>query len=372
VKTKPGSTKRKKLKENSIVKKVIVRIKDIAERAGVSKGTVDRVLHNRGRVADEVREKILAIIKELNYEPNFIAQSLKSQRVYNLVALIPDPGADAYWSGPESGIDRAERELRQFGISVHKFVFLPYDVQSFIQKASEATAEKPDGVLIAPIFYKEVLPFFKQWDELGIPYVLFNTQINNSNSLCYIGQDSYQSGFLAGKILSFGLPAQSSVLIVHINEDISNSAHLITKEDGFKDYFAKPGLSDKFKVVRKEINFQADTTFDEQLCELLADEPNMSGIYVTTSKAFEIAAYLVKHGLTHIKLIGYDLLEQNLGYLNKEIIHFLINQNPHGQGYWGIHQLANHLVFKKTIQPIKFLPLDIITKENLEYYLDPE
>ena len=59
------------------MKKKIVRIKDIAEKAQTSKGTVDRVLHNRGRVAEDVRERILKIIEELNYEPNFIAQSLK-------------------------------------------------------------------------------------------------------------------------------------------------------------------------------------------------------------------------------------------------------------------------------------------------------
>lgn len=354
------------------MKKGIVRIKDIAESAGVSKGTVDRVLNNRGRVADDVREKILGIIKELNYEPNFIAQSLKSQRTYNFVSLMPDAAADGYWEAPEAGLEKAEKELRQYGISVHKFLFDPHDEQSFIDKATEATREKPDGVLIAPVFYKEVLPFFRQWDELGIPYVLFNTQIMNSNSLCYIGQDSYQSGYLAAKILSFGLPASSSVLIVHINEDITNSAHLITKEEGFKDYFAKKELSGHFKVVRKEINFKNDETFEEQLGAVFRQEPELKGIYVTTSKAFEIAAYLVKHDLRHIKLIGYDLLAQNLEYLNQEVIHFLINQNPHGQGYWGIHQLANYLIFKKTIQPIKFLPLDIITKENLEYYLEPE
>jgi hypothetical protein len=51
-----------------VVKKKIVRIKDIAEKAQTSKGTVDRVLHNRGKVADDVRERILKIIKELNYE----------------------------------------------------------------------------------------------------------------------------------------------------------------------------------------------------------------------------------------------------------------------------------------------------------------
>lgn len=353
------------------MKKKIVRIKDIAEKAQTSKGTVDRVLHNRGRVADDVRERILAIIKELNYEPNLVAQSLKSQRTWNIAALIPDPGKDSYWEAPKKGLEKAEKELRQYGINITKFIFNSHDEQSFIAKAKEATNESQDGVLIAPIFYKEALPFFEHWKNLNIPYVLFNTQIESVDPLCYIGQDSYRSGNLAAKILNFGLPFSSTILIAHINEDIPNSAHLITKEEGFRDYFQQDGRHDQYKIVSEAINYSENGTIDVHLDKIRQNEPGLSAIYVTNSRAFEVAEYLEKNNLKDIKLIGYDLLAPNLEYLNKEIINFLINQNPLGQGYWGIHQLANHLIFKKEIQPIKFLPLDIITKENLDYYLDP-
>ena len=65
-------------------------------------------------------------------------------------------------------------------------------------------------------------------------------------------------------------------------------------------------------------------------------------------------------------------MEINLHHLNKGVIDFLINQNPKGQGYWGIHGLVDYLVFKKTVKPIKYLPLDIITKENLHYYIEAD
>jgi len=353
------------------VKKKIIRIKDIAERAGTSKGTVDRVLHNRGRVADDVRERILEIIKELNYEPNRIAQSLKSQRTYNIAALIPDPKEDSYWEAPLNGIEKAEKELRQYGINITRYIFTPHDEHSFIAKANEATRENPDGVLIAPIFYKEALPFFKNWKSLNIPYVLFNTQIESVEPLCYIGQDSYRSGSLAAKILSFGLPEPCTLLVLHINEDIPNSAHLITKEEGFRNFFKQNGRAERYKVISEDINFYEGGIIDGHLDAIMKNESGIAAIYVTNSKAFEVAAYLEKIGKNDIKLIGYDLLAPNLEYLNKETIHFLINQNPLGQGYWGIHQLANHLIFKQEVAPIKFLPLDIITKENLDYYLDP-
>ena len=66
-----------------------IRIKDIALKAKVSTGTVDRVLHNRGRVSAKVQEKVLKIIKEMDYEPNLIARALGSKKTYHIAALFP-------------------------------------------------------------------------------------------------------------------------------------------------------------------------------------------------------------------------------------------------------------------------------------------
>jgi LacI family transcriptional regulator len=70
--------------------------------------------------------------------------------------------------------------------------------------------------------------------------------------------------------------------------------------------------------------------------------------------------------------VGYDLVPANLNYLKKGTIGFLINQNPQRQGYLGIRQLADFLVFRKKVAKLRFLPLDIITIENLQYYLEED
>ncbi|PWJ59206.1 LacI family transcriptional regulator [Dyadobacter jejuensis] len=352
-------------------KKKITRIKDIAEKAGTSKGTVDRVLHNRGRVAEDVKERVLKIIKELEYEPNLIARTLKSQKSYNFAALIPSESFDPYWASPSEGVHKANKELRQFGVQVNDYKFNPHDVASFIKKAGEVTAEKPEGIIIAPIFHKEGLPFFEKWKKDGIPFVLINTQIEQVSPLSYIGQDSYRSGYLAAKLISYGLSNEpQTVLIAHINEDIPNSVHLQDKELGFNAFF-ETASETKHQVIRTEINTSTALELSKHMDELLLTHPELAAIYVTNSKAYEIASYLFANKHRKIKLVGYDLLEENQKFLKLGYIDFLINQNPHGQGYWGIQQLANHLIFNKKIQPILFLPLDIITKENLDYYLDP-
>jgi LacI family transcriptional regulator len=355
----------------NFVNKPSIRIKDIARKANVSIGTVDRVLHNRGRVSEEVRQKVLQIIEELDYQPNMIARTLGANRTYRIVALLPDGEIDPYWQESQNGIEKAAKELQLYGVQISQYIFNQHDVHLFIEKATSIIELNPDGILVAPVFYRESLPFFEQWHALNIPFVLFNTHIQESNPLSYIGQDAYQSGFLAGKLLHYGQPGACTFLVAHIAEDIANSAHLLGKERGFREYFSlNPELAGSYKVISADLKEPGTIAFFHQLDRLLDHYPDLKGIFVTTSKAYEIATYLQHMPERHIRLVGYDLLEKNITFLDEGLIDFIINQNPQGQGYWGIQYLADHLVFKKKVALRKNLPLDIITKENLAYYLE--
>ena len=347
----------------------VATIKDVAKAAKVSAGTVDRVLHNRGRVADEVSERIKKAIRQLNYEPNLMARVLSSKKTYEIAALIPDHKIDSYWFEPKLGIKKAEDEYRAYGINVREYTFNPYSADSFIEKANEVVNDKPDGIILSPIFYHATLPFFEKWKNENIPFVLFNTEIQEYGPLSYIGQDSYQSGLVAAKLIHYGNPEPCSILIAHIDEEINNAAHLAKKEQGFRNYFEQNNLV-HFNLIRAELNTAKLSTLINNLDRIFQNNNNIKGIYVTTSKAYDIANYLEQKHIRGIKLIGYDLLHKNIALLNKGLIDVLINQNPKGQGYWGISHLVDHLIFKKEVPVFKYLPLDIITKENVNYYLD--
>lgn len=361
------------------MEKNAIRIKDIAAKANVSVGTVDRVLHNRGRVSEQVRQKVLHMMEELAYEPNLIARTLGSNRTYQLAVVQPDHLLDPYWEAPWSGIGKAAKELKPYGIAVTVYSYDVNRVGSFAEQATAATQSQPDGILVAPLFYRESLAFFAQWQQQAIPYVLFNTYIAELQSLSYVGQDSYQSGFLAAKLVQFGQAHPGTYLIAHIAEDIANSVHVTQKERGFRDYFAQlapaadgepAGPRPPDNVVSIDLPNPAEPSFARQLNRLLDDEEiHLKGIFVSTSKAYEIAPYLQAYHREDIRLVGYDLLEKNIHFLNENVIDFLINQNPTEQGYQGIFALANRLVFKKEVAALKYLPLDIITKENLQYYV---
>lgn len=350
----------------------IVRIKDIAAKAGVSAGTVDRVIHKRGGVSERIYKKVMKIIEEMNYEPNLLARALVSSRIYNIAVLVPDFEIDSYWFEPQEGIAKAASDLKQYGIRVKKHIFDPSSIDSFKANASAVTKDKPDGILVSPIFYNESLPFFEKWKKMEIPFVLFNTQIAEFDPLSYIGQDSYQSGLLAGRLIYSSQQVPCTLLIAHIDEEIGNSIHLQKKEKGFRNYFSQNNLSEQFKIISIQMNRLSTAKFADAMDNIIESNPDLAGIFVTTCKAYEVAKYLEQKHINNLKVIGYDLLPSNLYFLDKGRISFLINQNARAQGYWGIYQLTEYLVFKKTVPPIKYLPLDIVARENMNYFLDKE
>ena len=65
-----------------------IRIKDIAERAGVSVGTVDRVIHKRPNVSVDALQKVEKALKEMNYQPNVYASALAYNKSYTFYILI--------------------------------------------------------------------------------------------------------------------------------------------------------------------------------------------------------------------------------------------------------------------------------------------
>jgi LacI family transcriptional regulator len=108
-------------------------IKDIALKAGVSKGTVDRVIHNRGNVSPDARKKVEAAMKELDYQPNVIASALASKKVRRIAVFIPDSKNDPFWEQPTSGILKAKKALRDYPISIDPYYFRDADRQHFLE-----------------------------------------------------------------------------------------------------------------------------------------------------------------------------------------------------------------------------------------------
>ncbi|MEM1120768.1 MAG: LacI family DNA-binding transcriptional regulator [Bacteroidota bacterium] len=351
-----------------------VRIIDIAKKAGVSKGTVDRVIHKRGNVAPAVKKRILAVMEELEYRPNAIASALAYNRTWKVAALLPDPADDVFWIQPKKGIQKALNFTADYGMTVDFFHFVDADTERFQAHCSEILAGQYDAVLVAPVFYNQAHEFLNQCATIGLKYFLINTFLERADASfqTYVGQDSYQSGVLAAKLLDFGIEHKDAVMVLHLEKGVYNAKHLLAKEQGFQNYFIDHSTRN-IQIIKTNFEEPTDTiAFRKFMNYQLKSYPNLRGIFVTTSKIYHLVNTLSELQAQRIKLVGFDLIEPNLEHLRAEKIDFLINQNPVKQGYLGIINIFEHLVRKEEVQPLQHLPLDVVMQENLSYYLEAD
>ncbi len=349
-----------------------VTISDIAERAGVSAGTVDRVIHNRGEVSEKTREKVLEVIKELKYEPDIVASSLASRKTVRFAVLLPE-GSNIFWNKPAEGINAAWNEIKAFGVSFEEFRFSYYDKDGFFQQLNALTESKPDGVVLTPVFTDGLNESLKKLSESGIPYVFINTQWENGEYLAFVGQDSKQSGKVAARLLDYCVADGGQIFIFNLISERGGNSHIISRERGFIEYFSYDQEAGQKNILTIHVNAQHKEEIENLLYRHLGTNQNkkdIRGVFVTNSRVYQIADILEKEEYSNVRLVGYDLLEQNIRHLRNNTINFLIGQKPFEQGYNSVMTLFNAIVRKKEVPKNKFLPIDIITKENIDFYLN--
>ena len=91
---------------------------------------------------------------------------------------------------------------------------------------------------------------------------------------------------------------------------------------------------------------------------------------VFNSRVYQLGEYLRHAGRSMKGLIGYDLLKANVDLLKSGDVHYLIGQRPGLQGYCGVKALCDHVVFKKAVDSVKYMPIDILIKENIDFYFE--
>jgi len=341
----------------------MITIKEIAEEAGVSIGTVDRVLHKRGRVALETERKIRQIIKESGYSQNLFASNLaKSRKTYNFAVLVPRLGQDsAYWSLVRSAIDSAAAELKSFNIHITLTEFDRFDEDDFRRAYAEVASGNHDGVFMAPVISGTAEECLKE-NPLRVPFAFFDSDIPDSGRLFFIGQDSLQGGRIGGKLIHLLAGDSGDVAVTRM---MPEGYHINDRVKGFRDYFKNiPGI--RIHEIRIDYtDFRKNIT---AACREIKEKlPDIKGLFVTNANSH----YFVENIREimpdrHINIVGFDLVEENRKCLISGEIDFLISQNPENQASKGLELLSKALLLKKHTVDRYMLPLDIITKENLQ------
>ncbi|WP_407267779.1 LacI family DNA-binding transcriptional regulator [Radiobacillus sp. PE A8.2] len=331
-------------------------IKQISELAGVSIGTVDRVLHNRPGVSEKTKDKVLKIAKELGYKSNVIGKALVNQRKPKVLGAVILSEKSGYFNALiKNGMDQAMEEIGQFGIKIKYYFLDSIDVNKARHLMKKVEEDNLSGLIIRPMDDEKIRESINQFVAKGIPVVTCSWDIKNSNRMCFVGHDHYKEGRIAANLLTKIMREPGEVGILCSSYNVLAQRQKIT---GLTDYLNEKELGVEVKQIVETYNEKQMIL--EKTLELLQSNPNIKALAIQTSYA-EVVCQVVKQLGLERKLIifHYGLLEPNL--LTENLIDFVIEENPALNGYKAVKVLFDKLFYNKE-QTEKFIAIESTIK----------
>lgn len=345
-----------------------VKIRDIAQKAGVSPGTVDRILHNRGKVSEKSREAVEKVLAEVGYRYNIHTSAISFRKEINILICIPQAPSGAYWESVKQGFEHALDEFYDIHIRLHYFFYNQYDVYSCRTAYDKVCSQKSDAVIIGSTFTEETLRLCSTLDSASVPYIFVDSIVENTNPYETYTTDQYACGYLLAKLLDSATPDDKSIAIFRFQR-IGNqiSINTIERQRGFDAYMSDMGKSDKLLETTLPATRREQT--ECALIDFLKSHQNVKSIAALNSKGSVLANALQANGITDIHVVSFDLTDENRKCLENGEISALLCQRPQMQGFNAIKSVINRLLYNMPAKQVHHLmPIDVVFKENLPYY----
>lgn len=337
-------------------------IQQIAELAGVSRGTVDRALNNRGRIKPEVAQKIQEIADELGYVPKHRGKSSSAaERVK--IGVVTQLSKSSFMIEVNRGIQQACEELVSRGVEVVLRDTDKVDEQKQSEAIDSLLQEGIDALAIMPVESEVIRSKINELaEERNIPVITFNSDVVGSRRSCYVGLDNRKSGLTAAGLMAMLTRAAGKVLV--ITGYFSNSVNSM-RVDGFVEEIKKsfPGM----ELVGVQSSSDNAEEVERIIINTMGVFPDLAGVFVVSGGQKGVRTAFEKLEVDQRPyVIIYDETPRNKEALVKGDVDFLIDQDGYVQGYRPIHILADML--QKGQEPESeyiYTDINIKTKYNI-------
>lgn len=309
-----------------------VTVKTLALAAGVSRGTVDRVLHNRGNVKKEVAVKIKALAKELGYVPNRAGRELSGFKLsYKIGVLLPSIG-NVFFDGVTNGIEEAIREYEELGVEVVFKKVQGYKEEVHLESIDELVSKGCSALCLATMQTEAIAKKIKECQSSGIKVILVNSDIEGSGRICYVGSDYLKAGKTCAGLLSLMKQKEHiNILIITGSEKMRGHQQRIS---GFKNELDR--LECNYSIVDTIESDDSDIKAQILVQKYLKEHPEINCVYVTGAAVQGVGSAIIASGRKDIFGIAFDDIYTTVELVRAGIFKFVICQEPFVQGYLSI------------------------------------
>lgn len=330
-----------------------ITIQDIANQAGVSKSTVSRILNgNYGQNTQETVDKVLKVIKELDYRPNALAQSLKSMKT-NVIGIILSNLKNPFWVRVLEGV---EDTCRKNGYSL--MICNSNEDESLEEEHIRAFQMKQvDGFIINATVKNDMI--YSSLVEKQFPFVTINRKIPGLD-VDLVTMDNV-AGSMAGVDHLISRGNKSIALFVYPPDYVSPR---LDRLEGYKKALTKNGI--KVDETLIHIVEEKQGKVKETVKNLLSSNTRPDAIFSTNNMmTLEIIEGIKDMGLKipkDISLVGYDETVWSM-HLNPPLT--TVNQPSYEMGELAAKRLIELIEKKGERNPItSILQPNLIIRES--------
>ncbi len=337
-------------------------IKMIAEKAGVSRGTVDRVLNHRGNVNPNTEKKIKEIAKELGYTPNQAGIALAARKKGYTIDVILCSVGNEFFDDVKNGLKRGMQEADNFGIKVNILEMKGYDVERQI-KLLEKAGEEADLVILNAINDPAVIDKVRELKNKNIETIIINTSLESEDVLTEVCVDYIESGATAAGLMGLMLGKEAYIVIAMGSKNVLGHNERVV------------GFVENMKKRHPEYNIIAtfETKDDVELAystmkEVLTSHPETSAVYITSGGQRGVCRAIEETGRKDIVVITSDGTKTVQEYVRKGIIRATVMQGPERQGYESMHKAVYYLVYGELPDSLSGgIRNEIFIEENMKF-----
>ena len=267
-------------------------IKDVAREAGLTVGTVSRVLNNRGYISEATRQKVYQVMKELNYQPNEVARSLSKSRTNTIGVIVPHI-VHPYFAKLISNLEKAASNQGYKMLLCNSREERERELEYLDMLKSNRVA----GLILCSATVKT-----ESLAGLDIPVITLERNVGMGTAS--VECDNYQGGAMAAKhLIDCGCKYLINLGGVEQTEMPADS-----REVGFFDMCSKYGVTGITRKSRENEYYAME--YHAYIEKIILENPQADGIFASSdliaAQVLQVCSRLGIKVPEQMKVVGFD------------------------------------------------------------------
>ena len=340
-----------------------VTIKDIAERANVSVGTVSKVINGDSSVKERNRAAVEEAVKALNYNVNKVARSLRHKPL-RLGILLPSEFKE-YYRPMLMGIRIAVESLSDFKVSALYERYANFNDDKTVTDCLDRFEESGvDGIILGPSHIGAHSDRIARLSRKQIPVVVMMSDMAGTGRIACISIDAKMSGSIAADLSGLLLKEKETVAVLIGNHDMTE--HQMKAES-----FIHKAAEWNIGVEGVYETYESSETAYRLTEELLEKKPQLRLIYVATANSVSVCKCIQDHGFEKkVHVIATDVLQELRPYVEENMVVAILDQHLQQQGEAAVNVLYKYLTEGILYREEARLEPSLLLKSNIMSQMD--